>query len=426
MITFKKRPISGLASKTFNQICLLFLIFALSSVSVYADSWRALDSGSGRAQWQPDGGYCGSLAIQKIMLKYGIWISQQEARASGGGELLLYYENNQYNNYEDALDNLSINHNTYYSSTDDAEDHLQKIRTALAAGYDYVIGARTNLSWSYGDDEYEHIFAIHAIEGTSSGYRGSNTIKFNDSYPEGDNTPDLSEDSCTWAQFNGEDNGCDYYIDDEDQFGEVITGVDGYSGKVKLNVDSLSEPGYPYGSSSSMDGSLDLTGLTDGNSYTIKKWEGTWSNYDGFSTSGFTNIHTFTASGTTYSYDVSWIGGIIAIFDLVDNGSGSSSGSPRTNQSITAGEWEYYTVEVPSGTASLTVTTAGSTGDADLCIKYGSQPTSISDSAQDSQGSNSNESVTQTNPTAGTWHIGVLAYNTGGNITGLTVEAEYE
>jgi hypothetical protein len=46
----------------------LLLVIA-NPLSAYADTWRALPTDSGRAQWQSGGGYCGALAIQKIMLK---------------------------------------------------------------------------------------------------------------------------------------------------------------------------------------------------------------------------------------------------------------------------------------------------------------------------------------------------------------------
>lgn len=402
-----------------SVIIFCFLVILISAVTAYAGTWSELATDSGRAQWQGGGGYCGSLAIQKIMLKYGIWISQQEARSAGGGELLLGI------NYGDALDNLKIEHKTYTNLRADASTHLQRIRSALMAGRDYVIGARTNLFWG-GDSTYDHIFAVHAMSGASTGYSGSNYIYFNDSYPVGLGAPDMTEKSCTWEEFTGEDNGCEYFFDNRGQWGEEIIGVPGWSEQVTLSVDLVKEPGEPLGSTSSMFGNVHLSGLTKGNRYTIKKWEGTWKNYDGFS-SNFSDFYTFTAETTTYDCRVSWIGGNIAIFDIEDNGEDDIAENLQTwsNQSITSGYWEFYTFDVPSGASLLTVETNGGQGDADLYIRHGSYPTASTFDCRSWDYGN-NERCEERSLRPGTWYIGVYAYPDSGNVSGLTVTAEHE
>jgi hypothetical protein len=353
------------------------------------------------------------------MLKYGVWISQQEARSAGGSELLLG------ENYAQALDNLSINHITYTDLRANASTHLQRIRNALMAGNDYILGGRTNLTWGYYST-YDHIFAVHAMSGSSSGYEGNNYIYFNDSYPVGSGSPDLTEKFCTWDEFTGMHNGCDYFFDRAGQWGEQITGVTGWSGQVTLSVDLDYEPGESSGSASNMYGSVSLTGLTAGNSYTIKKWEGGWRNYNGFS-SNFTNLHTFTASTTTYDYRVSWVGGNIAIFDLVENDDSNSAENPQIwfDQTVGNQEWNYYSFNVPEGTALLTVETSGGTGDADLYIRHGAKPMAYRFDCR-SWGYSNAEKCEQHNPAPGTWNIGVYAYPKGGNVSGLTVYAVHE
>lgn len=82
--------------------------------------------------------------------------------------------------------------------------------------------------------------------------------------------------------------------------------------------------------------------------------------------------------------------------------------------------WQYYTVTVPAGQAALFVTTAGSNGDADLYLRFGSQPTTTTNDCA-SGGSNSNESCVVNSPAAGTWHIGVYAFSA---YNGLTLSAK--
>jgi hypothetical protein len=401
-------------SRLFTGVC--FFLAIVSSFPASADTWRVLPMDSGRAQWQSDGGYCGALTIQKIMLKYGIWISQQEARSAGGSELLLG------ENYAQALDNLSINHITYTTSRASASTHLQHIRNALSAGNDYIIGARTNLPWGYYTT-YDHIFAVHAVSGSASGYDGNNYIYFNDSNPVAPGTPDLTEKYCTWDEFNGMHNGCDYFFDDIGQWGEQITGVSGWSGQVSLLADLNYEPGESTGSASKMYGSVHITGLNAGNSYTIKKWEGRWQNYDGFS-SNLTNLHTFTANTTTYDYRVSWTGGNIAIFNLVDNNDNNSADDSQSwsGQSVGNQEWRYYSFYVPKDTTLLSVETSGGTGDADLYIRHEAHPTTSNYDCKSWRYGN-NETCKEINPVAGTWHIGMYGYDAAKD---FSVSVEYK
>ena len=88
------------------------------------------------------------------------------------------------------------------------------------------------------------------------------------------------------------------------------------------------------------------------------------------------------------------------------------SGSSKT--------WNYYTVNVSAGQKALYVTTSGSNGDADLYVRFGSQPTTSTYDCQ-SIGSNSNESCVVNSPQAGTWYIGIYAYSA---YTGVSLSAK--
>ncbi len=90
-----------------------------------------------------------------------------------------------------------------------------------------------------------------------------------------------------------------------------------------------------------------------------------------------------------------------------------------TSQSATSGTWKHYTVTVPTGTTVLNVHTSGGTGDADLYVKAGSQPTTTSYTCRPYAGGNA-ESCSLPNPVAGTWYVSVRAYS---SFSGLTVRA---
>jgi Zn-dependent metalloprotease len=80
-----------------------------------------------------------------------------------------------------------------------------------------------------------------------------------------------------------------------------------------------------------------------------------------------------------------------------------------------------FTFEVPAGTPSLVVKTSGGTGDADLYLRRGSEPTKWEYDCRPYQ--NGNEEVcTVTAPAAGTYHVMVHAYSA---FTGLHLTAEY-
>lgn len=85
-----------------------------------------------------------------------------------------------------------------------------------------------------------------------------------------------------------------------------------------------------------------------------------------------------------------------------------------TNISVGSKSWNYYTVDVPAGATQLAVSTSGGRGDVDLYISLGSTPTTGS---LGSAGSNNNESISITNPGAGTWEIGIYGYRKSSGIT---------
>jgi Zn-dependent metalloprotease len=82
----------------------------------------------------------------------------------------------------------------------------------------------------------------------------------------------------------------------------------------------------------------------------------------------------------------------------------------------TTGTWQYRTVAVAAGQAALYVSTAGADPDADLYVRFGSNPTTSSYACR-SIGPDSNESCVVNSPAAGTWHIGIYAWSTYSNLS---------
>ncbi|MCQ8821285.1 S8 family serine peptidase [Pseudoalteromonas agarivorans] len=117
---------------------------------------------------------------------------------------------------------------------------------------------------------------------------------------------------------------------------------------------------------------------------------------------------------------------------LVGNITGGSTGGGSTapeagggtvsDVTATTGNWKHYTLDVPAGMSTFTVTTSGGTGDADLFVKFGSQPTASSYDCRPYKNGNA-ETCTFSNPQAGTWHLSVNAYRT---FSGLTLSGQYQ
>lgn len=84
-----------------------------------------------------------------------------------------------------------------------------------------------------------------------------------------------------------------------------------------------------------------------------------------------------------------------------------------TEQSLSASQAQSnnFTLNIPAGMSNLTVNISGGSGDADLYVRFGSQPSTSSYDCRPFR-SNSTETCTFDNPQAGVWHFGVRAYRT--------------
>ncbi|MCW8875472.1 MAG: pre-peptidase C-terminal domain-containing protein [Kangiellaceae bacterium] len=110
--------------------------------------------------------------------------------------------------------------------------------------------------------------------------------------------------------------------------------------------------------------------------------------------------------------------GVQLVADYSENTGGASF--EETNVSASQGQWQHYTLDVPAGSSTLNAVITGGTGDADLYVRFGQQPTTSTYECRPYKWGNE-ETCTINNPQAGTWHVSVRAYST---FSGLTVRGE--
>jgi endonuclease I len=87
-----------------------------------------------------------------------------------------------------------------------------------------------------------------------------------------------------------------------------------------------------------------------------------------------------------------------------------TNGVAKTGLSGSSGQQSFYTLVVPSGTSSLSFNLSGGSGDADLYVRYGAQPSTSTYTCR-SWNSSNNESCVMSGIQAGTYHILINAYS---------------
>lgn len=102
-------------------------------------------------------------------------------------------------------------------------------------------------------------------------------------------------------------------------------------------------------------------------------------------------------------------------------GSELQNGVPKTGLSGAAGSTQYFTLQVPAGATNLKFVTSGGTGDADLYVKFGSQPTTTSYDCRPYLSGN-NETCNIATAQAGTYHVMIRGYRA---FSGLSLTGSY-
>jgi serine protease len=92
------------------------------------------------------------------------------------------------------------------------------------------------------------------------------------------------------------------------------------------------------------------------------------------------------------------------------------NGVAVTGLSGAAGSERRYTIDVPNGAENLVIQISGGSGDADLYVRRGAPPTTSTWDCRPYLNGN-NETCTEANPQAGTWHVMVRGYTSYSNVT---------
>jgi serine protease len=132
-----------------------------------------------------------------------------------------------------------------------------------------------------------------------------------------------------------------------------------------------------------------------------------------------------TQTGTYYVKVIGYsaFSGVSLTGSFTDNsGPGAVGGSASvTDVSVGRRAWQRYTIDIPAGMATLNVNMSGGTGDGDLYVRRGSEPTTATYDCRPYKTGN-NESCSFNNPTADTWHISVYGYTAA---SGISIDVDY-
>lgn len=181
---------------------------------------------------------------------------------------------------------------------------------------------------------------------------------------------------------------------------------------------------HPRGKTSNNVTALSTTATTSIN-MAAKIWYRALTVYMNSSTN-YSAARTATANAATDLYGATAAASVNGAWDAVGVGGPApvvvlSNGVALTGQGASTGSWKHYKIAVPASQTSLAIVMSGGTGDGDLYVKRGSQPTSSSYDYRPYLNGN-NETVNVTNPVAGDWYISIYAYST---FASVSIKATY-
>ncbi|WP_444944133.1 M4 family metallopeptidase [Microbulbifer sp. ZKSA006] len=130
-------------------------------------------------------------------------------------------------------------------------------------------------------------------------------------------------------------------------------------------------------------------------------------------------------NGTYYAmvYGYSSFSGVSLVGSYTGGGGGGGSDSwEETDLSGSRRSWQHFTIEVDNGASTLDAVMEGGSGDADLYVRFGQEPTRLAYDCRPYQSGN-DESCSISNPDAGTWYISIRGYSA---YSGVTLSASTE
>src|SRR5690606_4536569 len=114
--------------------------------------------------------------------------------------------------------------------------------------------------------------------------------------------------------------------------------------------------------------------------------------------------------------------GVTLEAEVTGGGGGGGYSAEVNDLAASTGNALYYSIDIPSGAENLVFQITGGTGDADLYIRRGAQPTTSSWDYRPYLWGNE-ETVTVASPQAGIWYIMVRAYQ---SYSGVTLRVSYD
>jgi hypothetical protein len=253
--------------------------------------------------------------------------------------------------------------------------------------------------------------------------------------PKGTNPDNYQGQYCAWHDYTG------------DGYGVTAPGGDLAFSNQPYNIDSGAGCGVNFVNSGTA-GTLDGYTMTLGHEWHEMMSDqfpaGGWTNHDtggtyagqensdecawiaAGSTGGAANVAFSTG---TFAQQASWSNDTnscaISHADVSGGGGGGgggtvlSNGVAKTGIAGAAGSDQYFTLAVPAGATGLKFVTSGGTGDADLYVKFGSNPTTTTNDCK-SEGSTTAETCSIATAQAGTYYVLVHGYATfsGVSLTG--------
>lgn len=113
---------------------------------------------------------------------------------------------------------------------------------------------------------------------------------------------------------------------------------------------------------------------------------------------------------------------LVASYDAPASGNVLQNGVPVTGLSATAGNWtQTYTFNVPAGATNLRIETYGGSGDSDMYVRIGSEPTTSQYDCRPYRAGNS-EACVASSASPGVYYVRMRAYQ---SFSGLTLKASY-
>eukprot|EP01062_Namystynia_karyoxenos_P083164 TRINITY_DN9513_c0_g1_i1.p2 TRINITY_DN9513_c0_g1~~TRINITY_DN9513_c0_g1_i1.p2 ORF type:complete len:380 (+),score=154.50 TRINITY_DN9513_c0_g1_i1:130-1140(+) len=280
-------------------------------------------------QWNINGGFCGAMSVQLNAMAFGAYISQDLVRKAnthgeGHGSPAEGYEVLPGNVAETARNlKLTCDEWNYNQTKPQIAGYKRWMKKHLAQGHPVVwfvmCKGDGHVPYPGSNPNGGHFDHVEPVWGIGSNSSLSDDTVYDSDWLVHGSDQDLypyyrtfgsladnpkMEGNCKNAQPGVGRNEMYPCLDDQVNYGIAVTGL-AVSGSlpVSLDVDIQSEPDVRmYAPPSRVHGTVTVSGLQPGKSYTLYRYEGTASLPAAAPFTGYKSSHKFTASGSTYQY----------------------------------------------------------------------------------------------------------------------------